>query len=265
MSDINSNFIGLWITVTLLGVVFIFFLIAALVRLRNNQNKKKRELLKALIEERERTMYTISTEIHDNVNQELNLVRMTLRVVERQATGNQANHLKEMGIMLDNVIEELRNIGHTLNSDYVKKKGIYDFLETELNRINITKRLSCHLEVAGFTRSFHQDTELIVVRIAQEAIQNSLKHAKAKNLTVYLTYSAKLFEMQIKDDGYGFQIDKKSDGIGIQSIYNRSKIINGALKINSGDDGTEVILAIPDPKYINIPIAPIINDKIFGA
>jgi len=264
MFDFKNDFVGLFITVTILTVVFVFFLIGTLVRLKYNQTKKQRQMFKALIEERERTMYTISTEIHDNVNQELNLVRMTLRVVERQATGNQANHLKEMGIMLDNVIEELRNIGHTLNSDYVKKKGIYDFLETELNRINITQKLNCHLEVEGYTKSFDQDTELIVVRIAQEVIQNSLKHAKAKNLTVYLNYSAKLFEMQIKDDGYGFPIDKKSDGIGIQSIYNRSKIINGALKINSGNDGTEVTLTIPGPKYIDIPIAPVINDETFS-
>lgn len=249
MFDLNSNFVGLWITVTLLGVIFIFFLIAALVRLRSNQNKKERELLKDLVEERERTMYTISTEIHDNVNQELNLVRMTLRVVERQATGTQANDLKEMGIMLDNVIEEIRNIGHTLNSDYVKKKGIYDFLETEINRIKMTKKLNCHLEVERVTRSFHQDTELIVVRIAQEVIQNALKHAKAKNLAIYLNYDEKLFEMKIKDDGVGFRTDNKSDGIGIQSIYNRAKIINGILNINSNGQGTEITLSIPKPDY----------------
>lgn len=59
-----------------------------------------------------------------------------------------------------------------------------------------------------------------------------------------------MFEMRIKDDGIGFQVDKKSDGIGIQSIYNRSKIIGGTLNITSTEEGTEVRLALPYPKYV---------------
>jgi len=250
MFDINGNLIGLWITVTILGVVFIFFLIAALVALRNKQNKRQRRILKEMVAERERTMYTISTDIHDNVNQELNLARMTLRVVERTAKSVSAGYLEEMGIMLDNVIAELRNIGHSLNSDYVKMKGIYGFLEKEVFRINLTQKLKCHLVLHGDKRDLNPDTELIVVRIAQEVIQNSLKHAHANKLIIALQYKENLFEMRLKDDGVGFQINKKTDGIGIQSIYNRSKIISGILAINSNNKGTEVKLVIPEPKYI---------------
>jgi len=250
MFDINGTFIGLWITVTILVVVFIFFLIASLISLRNNQNKKKREMLKVMLEDRERTMYTISTEIHDNVNQELNVVMMTFKVVERLITGVSAKRLNEMGMMLDHVIEELRSIGHNLNSEYVKKKGIYEFMETEIARLNNINKMKCQLVSGDNIKSFDKDTELIVVRIAQEVIQNALKHAKAKNLTVYLNYTEKLFEMRIKDDGVGFQTDSKYDGIGIQSIYNRSKIIGGTLSIISTGEGTEVKLAIPNPKYV---------------
>lgn len=249
MFDFKEYFVRFFITLAILTVVFIFFLIAALVRLRNNQNKKKRKLLSDMIAERERTMYSISTEIHDNVNQELHLARMTLKVVERTMEGRAATYLPEVGKMLDNVINQLRNIGHSLNSDYVKKKGIYNFLETEVARINITQKLQCHIESKGIAKPFNQETELIVIRIAQEIIQNSLKHSKAKNLIISLTYDDHQFEMCIKDDGIGFQTNEKTEGIGIQSLYNRTKLISGRLNIQSDNTGTDIQLVIPEPKY----------------
>lgn len=255
MFNIEEEMIPFFMTATLLTVIFIFFMIVSFVRLKNRQIRKEHQLLQALIGERERTMYTISVEIHDNINQMLSLARMALKMTNRFAVPEQEKYIAESGKMLDNAINDLRNISHSLNSTYLKSRGLHESLLEEAKWVNITKKLNCSLEVKGALRSFDQDTELMLIRIAQEAIHNTLKHSKAENLHIDLKYEKDLFEMRIKDDGSGFKIDPRAPwvGVGLESIYERSRIINSNIEIKSElNTGTEILLVIPNPGYIKI-------------
>jgi signal transduction histidine kinase len=120
--------------------------------------------------------------------------------------------------------------------------------------VNDSRNISCVLEVEGQVQSFAQDMELMIIRIAQEAVQNTLKHAKAKHIHILLDYQKQEFSMKIKDDGCGFQINSSPPwaGVGLQSMYERSRIIKGTITLSSTPElGTELWLRVTSPPYID--------------
>lgn len=251
MYELTKNEIPVFLSFTILTVVFIFFLIVAVIKINAGQLKKNRNLFSALLEERERSMYTMSVELHNNVNQILSMVKMAIRMIEKSAIPEQRKYIEESTRMLDTVIGDMSKMSHSLNSDYLKHHGLYDFLLEETKWINISKELKCTFEAEGAYKPLPGDTELILIRIIQEVIQNTLKHAGAKNLKINMRCDKNKLYLSLKDDGKGFDTDHAmGNGMGLQSIYNRSKIINCSVEINAKEGlGTEVRLMMATPRY----------------
>jgi len=250
MFNTAGEMIPFFITATLLTVIFIFFLIVSLVRLKDRQMKKEHQLLHALIGEKERSMHAISIEIHDNINQMLSLARMTLKMIDKYAVPEQKKYIQESGNILDSAIGDLRNISHSLNADYLRNRGLYEALQEDVHWLNETKNISCFLDIEEIPKSFDKDTELMMIRIAQEAINNVLKHANAQQLNIHLKYGLDEFQMAIRDDGSGFNPDSQRAGVGLESINQRSRIIKGTINITSAPgSGTLILLTILDPVY----------------
>lgn len=256
MFDIQQALIPVFITATLLTAFFIFFLFATLARLKSKKTKKEHDYLKAVNEATERAMTAVSIEIHNNVNQILSLILSTMTMIDRHAVPAQKKYIADTERMLREVIGDLRAISHLLNSNHLKRQGLLDSLNEECRHLNNLQSPSCRLEVEGVPRSFSKETELILIRIAQEGIQNVLKHAGAQNLTLSLDYSETLFSMTIEDDGIGFNkesaVSQKS--MGLQSIRNQSRIIEGCkIGIHSTvGEGTRLLLTIHKPVYLAI-------------
>ena len=89
--------------------------------------------------------------------------------------------------------------------------------------------------------------EVDLYRIVQEAITNTLRHAQASELTIQLVCQTNLVELQIKDNGIGFELDReKSDNFGLMGMQERCDRHQGNLIINSQKNrGTEIIITIP--------------------
>jgi signal transduction histidine kinase len=104
-----------------------------------------------------------------------------------------------------------------------------------LKSISASKSIQCEINLTGGERILNPDEELIVYRIAQEAIHNILKHAKAKKINIILHNYASKFSMKIIDDGIGFNKNKifDLDGIGYLNMLQRSKFLNGNLNVES--------------------------------
>lgn len=95
MYKIEEILIPVFIMATLLTVIFIFFVFATLVRLKSKKNKKEHDSLKAINEERERTMQAISIEIHNNVNQTLGLALLTLNMLNKTDEDKRKKYIKD--------------------------------------------------------------------------------------------------------------------------------------------------------------------------
>lgn len=243
----DDSLVPFFVTITLLMVVFVFFLIITLIIQKNKQNRQANELLQIQVKERDRTMSLVSVEIHDNVSQMLSLTRMTLRMIGKHAVQEQRPLLEQAGSMLDNLIVDTRNISHSLNTDYLKNKGLPEFLNREVNWINASKGIACSLETAGYLDQLSAEEELMVIRIAQEAIQNTIKHAEATHLHIGIDSKEGIFKMTVTDNGKGFTHNSGeiSGGLGLQSMYQRAQIIKARLDIQSAGTGTTLTLKVP--------------------
>ncbi len=243
----DKYLIPLFISGTILLMLFVFFIVIYLVVQKQKQNKyyleknrmifdHQNKILIARTEEQERTMDQMSKEIHDNVGQLLNFTKMNMRVIAKYATDNEQKILIDKAMsLLDQVIKDTHNISHSLNSGFIKANGLISVLEEELECINISKELQCKIEVVGDHKAFDPKKELLIYRIAQEAIHNITKHAKASQLCIKLNYERDDFSMSISDNGIGFGKDKiyELNGIGFQNMLHRAMLLNGSLDIDS--------------------------------
>jgi signal transduction histidine kinase len=221
------------IAITLMTVIFIFGLIGVLILAKAKQNKKRREYLLSLIEEKERTMYSISLEVHDNLTQMLSVARLNLHMLADEVDPEHVVAVNQVGKVLDKAIVDTHNISHSLNPDYLKNRGLLASLEDEVNWVNTSRSIRCSLLVEGGFSRMESQMELMLFRMAQEAIQNALKHSEATEIIVKLAYSDAAFRMTISDNGKGFDVndDKLKQGVGMLGMRHRAKIAGGAVDI----------------------------------
>lgn len=224
------------------------------VRMKKIELEHQNQLLVTKLQEHERAMADISAEIHDNVAQQIDLLMMHLKAAESALTDDERQSALHNGqTILTHISNELRNASYSLNGDYIKLHGL---LNKELNFIRDTKKMECILRVEEYYRSMHPETELLVFRIAQEALHNVTKYSYATELNVLLQYQPSVFTMVIADNGVGFSLDSlpgKRQTLGIQSMNQRASLLDARLEIDTApDEGCTVTLEMSRPElYLN--------------
>jgi len=246
----DEHILPLLISGTLVVIMFSVALVVGTFIYMRKQNEHEREKSKLLIGEQEGTMDHISKEIHDNIGQLLAHLKMNNSALSKHATGERAvNLIENSKTIIDLTITNIRNISHSLNSDYIKLNGLKAVLQQELAYIELSEEIICNLQTVGNTVTLPPGQELLIYRIAQEAIHNVSKHAKATQLQITLTYGAATFTMSISDNGTGFDATSQQayTGIGFRNMQQRTKLVNGTLSIVSHPaKGTTITLRIAD-------------------
>ena len=253
----EGNIMPIFLAGTLLLVLFALFLIAFLLVQKQKQNKfrleKQRiefenanELLRTRIEVQESTINQVAMELHDHTVQFLSLVRIKIHAVSVCRDAGQREDLSEETVsLLDKVIQELRNMSHSLNTDYIKQTGLMRALDMELENIIAAKGLRGGFTMNGDYAPFDPQTELVIFRIVQEALQNVMKHAKARIVEVFIDNTPDLFSLQVKDDGVGFDLnsERMKKGVGFINMRQRAAAIKGDLDVSSSP-GAGTILSL---------------------
>ncbi|MEL7148154.1 MAG: ATP-binding protein [Bacteroidota bacterium] len=206
----------------------------------------EKEMLKASVEVREQTLQNIAEEIHDNVGQVLSLVKLNLNMANQKSESALVKtKLADSIGLTTKAINDLRDLSHTMNAEYLKNQSLTDLCTMELKQLEKVGGFTTELELLGNQRALNPDDRIIIYRIIQEIIQNIIKHAEAKKVTLKLHYETNFIFIAIKDDGKGFDTDVKSKGSGLQNLKHRCKLIHAALSINSQpNSGTEIQLKL---------------------
>lgn len=252
--------IVLFIAGTVLITVFAVTMTVFLVINKQRQNRAKLErqqlefhynstLLKTKIEMQEQALEFVSQEIHDNVGQVLSFSCMQLSNIRGAITNPEAKaSLTENLEIIRQAVKELRLLSHSLNTGMIEKRDLEEAIEAELSRIRAFSPIKCALEVDGPATDLSAETRLLIFRIIQEALQNVVKHAGAKSVTIRLHYAPGMLELRIIDDGKGIDMSQfnGNDSMGMANMNQRAKLLKGDLKVSSdGKSGTEVALNIP--------------------
>jgi two-component system, NarL family, sensor histidine kinase UhpB len=101
-------------------------------------------------------------------------------------------------------------------------------------------------EAHGDFSDLPQDIQLVVYRVAQEALSNALRHAGAENVRVALVREDGEVELRVGDDGQGFSFEQAARGLGIAGMRERALLVGGDLRVESRPElGTRVSLRVP--------------------
>ena len=207
------------------------------------------ELLVATIDIQESVRKRIALDLHDNIGSLLSVIRLKMYQLNKN-TSNPAlqESYKETTDMIDDMLETTRTFSRELMSPTLEDFGLAQALENLCTRIHANGILHMDIRIAGEYKRQNLKTELNIFRIAQEILNNILKHAKATEIKLLLICGDKL-ELQIEDNGNGFiRNDKtpKSSGLGLKSIETRLHLLKATLDyIPNVIKGTKVILKVP--------------------
>jgi ligand-binding sensor domain-containing protein/signal transduction histidine kinase len=201
----------------------------------------------AVLAERNR----IAREIHDTLAQGLVAVSVQLQIVSRvlgRSTEAARNHLEQAQNLVRSGLEDARRAIWELRSQGVENRDLAAQLVKMADRVTAATEIKTEVRVHGTYRPLPERVENELVRIAQEAVTNAVRHADASRVEIELRFDGKQMELSIQDDGRGFSgaAPSTQEGhFGITGMKERAQQIGGALTISSeAGHGTRVRVAL---------------------
>jgi PAS domain S-box-containing protein len=215
-------------------------------------NKQLKQYANKITQVQEEERKRIAYELHDDTAQYLSILKMQLGALI-SSKEIQSPEIKERLLFLerdaDRAFNDVRRYSHELRPVVLEHQGLAAALEQIADDYNKLGQLSVEVQIEGIEPRLSEDIKLGYFRIAQEALNNTRKYAKAKQANIDIRFYRKQVWMLISDNGVGFNVKeavKKSGGkgsLGLMSMRERADLINADLKIESlPGQGTRVIL-----------------------
>ncbi|GAB1858507.1 hypothetical protein MHTCC0001_33460 [Flavobacteriaceae bacterium MHTCC 0001] len=198
------------------------------------QQAFEEEIIQAQTEAQEQTLKNIGWELHDNVGQLLSFASMQLSILKMQVSDDVRDKFKDTTDALSNGLKEVRALSKTLNNDVILNIGFEKSITNELDRLKRMKFTSAELKIIGDKVEFaDRKHEIIIFRILQEFLSNSVKYSEAKNLSIELDYKPNQIEITAKDDGKGFNMEDVEKGSGLINMKSRAELIHATFDLQS--------------------------------
>lgn len=214
------------------------------------QRKAEERAISAILEGEERERHRIAKELHDGLGQYLSAANMNLETVYEDA-GEISEPLSKTfknGLQLLNyAISETRNISQNLLPKAIQDYGLELALEALINQLKGHNNINFYLYQKMDDVEIPDNIQINLYRIAQEAINNAIRHGKPKNINVQNIHSLGEILLTIEDDGRGFDTENVGiGGIGLQSMKTRVGAMAANLDIVSTvGRGTIISVIVP--------------------
>ncbi len=241
-----------WIWIISLGTLLLAMSIVLLryrqlTREKQLQQQKALDLLKATMDGEEAERVRVGKELHDGVSSFLSAIKMnlvTLRM-QRKDIAQESTYMHALSLA-DEAADELRKTAHNLVPSNLVKKGLTEAIKGFCERLSLPGSVTLEVQVMGSPIRLKAEKELSVYRIVQELIHNIIKHARASEALVIISWMEGVLMVTIEDNGIGMLETDDSKGIGIDNIRKRVQSVNGTLEIENGEDsGTSMYLYFP--------------------
>ena len=211
--------------------------------------RQVRARFSAVLQERNR----IAREIHDNLAQEILGVSVQLEIVARLmpvSTETARTHLDRARSLVRSSIAEARRYVWDLRSQSLEDRDLPTALAEMTRRLTAETNVQTQFQVSGTFRPLPAQVENNLLRIGQETVNNAVRHAQARTITVNLDFDARNVRLSVRDDGRGFEQQSQSNGtnghFGLISIRERAEEMGGSVRINSrAGEGSEVLVSVP--------------------
>ena len=209
---------------------------------------EQRRLEAEVIKIAEAEQMRIGHDLHDGVGQVLTGIMSLTEALEYQLEGDALLEATRIRELVKEAIQQVRELSHGLSPGAVKLRGLAGSLRLLADRLN-NKLLECTCNFEIEPRLGNPEAETHLFRIAQEAINNAVRHGKPKHITIFLKAGqGDQCLMEIQDDGVGIGVKKprQREGIGIRVMRYRANLMGGEFSIGQLDGGgTSVLCSFP--------------------
>ncbi|HEY5898116.1 MAG TPA: sensor histidine kinase, partial [Burkholderiales bacterium] len=215
-------------------------------------HERLRALSRRLLEVQEEERGRLARDLHDDIGQALTALKIQLESHQMAADPAQRARLAEGVETVQHTLERVRQLSLNLRPPQLDDLGLAAALRSHLDRQARVAGLAAHFDAQETMLDIAPDTETACFRVAQEAITNVLRHARAQNIWVNLFTSDGRLSLSVRDDGHGFDVEavrqKAASGssLGLVSMEERIAFAGGTLELRAAPgEGTSLVATFP--------------------
>jgi signal transduction histidine kinase/ligand-binding sensor domain-containing protein len=199
-----------------------------------------------LLDSQEAERKKIAADLHDSLGQNLIVIRnhALLGLAQPERPG-EAEHFREIADAASLAIDEVREIATNLRPQQLERLGLLSALNAMVNRAKAASNMQWTTELEPVGEALAKEDEIHLYRIAQEAVNNILKHSQATEAAVTLARTESGFRLVIRDNGVGFALADaaRQSGLGLSSLAERARILRARYHVDTGaQQGTAILL-----------------------
>jgi PAS domain S-box-containing protein len=211
------------------------------------ENKRLEKEIQQISESEKRR---IGQDLHDGLGQYLTGIACMVKVVEQKLASRslkEAEDVKKITTMVNETITQARDLARGLCPVELENNGLQAALQELASRVTRTN-VDCKLKAPTFTKVYDNAAAIHLYRIAQEAVNNAIKHGRAKHVVIGLNTQNNQVELTVEDDGCGFpKTLGKATGIGLRVMNYRAAMIGATVSVAAGAQcGTLVRVVMPN-------------------
>lgn len=210
----------------------------------------REEFARRLLNAQETERRRIASEIHDNLGQQLLIIKNWAAYCSGKISKTSVirEQLAQIGETADEALNEVRLMAKNLSPYHLDKAGLTNTIGFMVKQVAESGDIAFHTEIDDINGVLSKDGEINLYRIVQEAVNNIIKHSRAKNANVIIKHEENILRLTIADDGEGFQPGEsvyRELGMGLNGITERAKMLGGNLTVKSAPkNGTQIVLEI---------------------
>ena len=221
-------------------------------RLEAERRRTSSAALRAQEEERAR----VARDLHDEVNQALTGLLLRLEAAREDAPSELKGELAETRSLANQAMEELLSLARQLRPTALDDLGLKAAIAGQVEEVGRRRGVEATFSSEGDLTGLDDDVQLVVYRVAQEALSNAARHSDASTISVSLSSGAGGVELKVSDDGCGFSFADAERGLGISGMRERALLVDGEVEIHSRPgEGTTVWLRIEAPRVTPVGAA----------
>ena len=206
-------------------------------------------LLTAQDDERRR----ISRELHDDVNQRLAMLTLDVESLQARAPRSPRATAERLAVIRDRLVElsdDVHGLAYGLHPSVLDHLGLKAALRSHVSDLRRRESIRIDLHVGDAVERLRPDVAACLYRVAQAALRNVVKHARASRAAVELEPAAGGIRLSVSDDGVGFAVAaRSSEGLGIVGMQERVRLAGGRFSLTSRvGEGSRVAVWVPLPE-----------------
>jgi PAS domain S-box-containing protein len=223
--------------------------IISIARETTERKQMERKILSAVINAEEKERERISRDIHDGLGPLLSTIKLYVNELDsgELESAEKNEMVKQTNELINEAIASTRAISNNLSPHLIMDFGLVKAVEAFCKKVNLAQKLNINFESRLRSVRFDQTIEIVLYRVITELINNTLKHADAGKIEIYLETIEQVLQLTYLDDGIGFDKEMvmaaEGGGMGLKNIVSRLRSINGKYRIHSRP-GTGVLVVV---------------------